>query len=114
MNKTIYWIFTIGLLLSIILMLAGYIYALTVNQDLEQNLNNFIPDSHSFIQAFNEKQVSSYLLLNTGLMVLSLTPVAGVIYALFYFLSHRQYRFMTAAAAILLVLAAGIIIGFTI
>jgi len=114
MNKTIYWIFTVGLLLSITIMLAGYIYALTLSQDLKLDLANFTPDAHSFMQAFNEKQVSSYLLLNTGLMVLSLTPVAGVIYALFYFLSHRQFRFMVASAAILLVLAAGIIIGFTV
>jgi len=41
MNKTIYHIFTTGLILSVVLMLAGYIYAAATGQELSASLYNY-------------------------------------------------------------------------
>ncbi|MDD3776605.1 MAG: DUF1634 domain-containing protein [Actinomycetota bacterium] len=108
MNKTLYRIFTIGLLAGIAVMLAGYIYSFASSISPE----NMSMDTNNLINLFTARRFSPDLLLYLGLAVVTLTPVAGSIFALAYYLIHKQYRFAAAAAAILLVLAAGVWIGY--
>ncbi len=109
LSKYLYKILTIGLILGLAFMLAGYVYAIASGISLKLSPDYFSKDLNGIISEV--KNFTPLSVSYIGLLILNFTPTAGVIFSIFYFLKNKQYRFFLIGIVILAILSVGAIIG---
>ena len=113
-NAYLFKILSTGLIIGLVFMAAGFILnfingitiepeKLVLNKDVYHNLIEYLkgfitltPESYSF----------------TGILILILIPVAGVIFAIFFFAKRKNYKLALISTGVLIILAISFLVGF--
>ncbi|MCL4417073.1 MAG: DUF1634 domain-containing protein [Actinobacteria bacterium] len=117
MNRNLYKILTIGLVISLAFMIAGFTFGMFNNVSRE-NIFKISEDNiklDKFISELkNNKEFDPLLLSSVGILIMIAIPVISVFFALTYFLIKKNYRLFVICIGVLLVLILSAIAGFLI
>ena len=115
MNRNLYKILTIGLIISLAFMIAGFVFGMfnNINEGniIETSEDNIKLDQ--FVSGLkNNKEFDPWLLSSIGILIMIAIPVAAVLFALTYFLIKKNYKLCLISIGVLLVLILSAIAGF--
>ena len=114
MNRNLYKILTIGLIISLAFMIAGFVFGIfnNINEGniIETSEDNIKLDQ--FISELGNKGEFDLLLLSSiGILIMIAIPVVTVLFALTYFLIKKNYKLCLISIGVLLVLILSAIAG---
>lgn len=115
MNKNLYKILTIGLIISLVLMLAGFVFGIFSNVskgNIIDNAEENIELDQFISELVNNKEFDPWLLSSVGILIMIAIPVAAVLFVSIYFLIKKNYKLCLISAGVLLVLALSAVAGF--
>ena len=114
MNKNLYKILTIGLIISLAFMIAGFVFGMFNNIN-EGNIIETSEDNIKLDQFISElknnKEFDPWLLSSMGILIMIAIPVVAVLFALIYFLIKKNYKLCLVSIGVLLVLILSAIAG---
>jgi uncharacterized membrane protein len=115
MNMNLYKILTIGLIISLVFMIAGFVYVMLNNVN-EGNIIETSEDNIKLDQLIsglkNNKEFDPRLLASIGVLIMIVIPVVAVLFALTYFLIKKNYKLCWISIGVLLVLILSAVAGF--
>jgi uncharacterized membrane protein len=113
-NAYLFKILSIGLIISLIFMAAGFILNFIKGSPIEPEklvLNeNVYHNSIEYLKGFIALTPESYSF--TGILFLILIPVAGVIFAIFFFAKRKNYKLALISTGVLVILLISFLVGF--
>ncbi len=113
-NAYLFKILSIGLIISLIFMAAGFILNFIKGSPIEPEklvLNaNVYHNSIEYLKGFITLTPESYSF--TGILFLILIPVAGVIFAIFFFAKRKNYKLAFISTGVLIILLISFLLGF--
>ena len=113
-NAYLFKILSIGLIISLIFMAAGFILNFIKGSLIEPEkliLNkNVYHNSIEYLKGFITLTPEPYSF--TGILFLILIPVAGVIFAIFFFAKRKNYKLALISTGVLLILLISFFVGF--
>lgn len=113
-NSYLLKILSIGLIISLIFMAASFILNFIKGRLIEPGklvLNeNVYHNSIEYLKGFITLTPESYSF--TGILFLILIPVAGVIFAIFFFAKRKNYKLALISISVLLILLISFLVGF--
>lgn len=101
-NTVVKWVLRAGLSVALVLLLAGLVAQLALSRHLAVDVRMF----HLFAAPSPGE-----VLMGLGVLVLTLTPVAGITAVLASWLRERDRGFAAVALVVLVVLAASVVVG---
>jgi len=115
MNRNLYKILTVGLIISLVFMIAGFVFSILNNAN-EGNIIQTSEDNlklDQFISGLGNNEEFDLLLLSSiGILIMIAIPVVAVLFALTYFLVKKNYKLCLISIGVLLVLILSAIAGF--
>src|SRR3989337_317039 len=95
MNRNLYKILTVGLIISLVFMIAGFVFGILNNVN-EGNIFETSEDNIKLDQFISElknnREFDPWLLSSIGILILIAIPVISVLFALIYFLIKKNYK----------------------
>ena len=114
MNRNLYKILTIGLIISLVFMIAGFIFGIFDNANegniIETSEDNIKLDQFIY-ELGNNEEFNLLLLSSIGILIMIAIPVVAVLFALTYFLIKANYKLCLISIGVLLVLILSAIAG---
>lgn len=114
MNRNLYKIYTIGLIICLVFMVAGIAFYV-FNGIKAVNIAEISEDNIGLKQLIygliNNREFDFELLTSIGILALIAIPIAAVIFVLIYFLIRKNYRQCLISIGVLLILILSIIAG---
>jgi uncharacterized membrane protein len=115
MNRNLYKILTIGLIVSLVLMLAGFVFGIFNNvseKNIIDNAEENIELDQFISELINNKEFDPWLLSSVGILIMIAIPVVAVLFVSAYFLIKKNYKLFLISIGVLLVLALSAVAGF--
>jgi uncharacterized membrane protein len=115
LNSNLNKIITVGLLVALILMVAGFLVNAARNNvalDIEELEENTLGLKELYNTLKSTGNSIIFLLSYLGIFILILVPVAGVIFTLAYFTSRKNLKLSLISTGVLLILILSAVIGF--
>jgi len=115
MNRNLYKILTIGMIISLVLMIAGFIFGVfsDINEGniIETSEENIKLDQF-FYEFGNNEEFDLLLLSSLGILIMIAIPIVAVLFVSVYFLIKANYKLCLISIGVLLVLALSATAGF--
>ncbi len=115
MNRNLYKILTIGLIISLVFMIAGFVFGI-VESIKEGNIIETSEDNFTLDQIIsnigNNEEFDLLLLSSIGILIMIAIPVIAVLFVSTYFLIKKNYKLCLISISVLLVLALSAAAGF--
>jgi len=115
MNRNLYKILTIGLIIGLVFMVTGFVFGIFNNTKegniIETSENNIKLDQF-FSELKNNKDFDPTLLSSMGILIMIAIPVVAVLFVSTYFLIKKNYKLCLISIGVLLVLILSAIASF--